>query len=105
MRYGNAYLAQLKHWSAEQRAKRAAQASAAIADARAGLRARLAEWQRTLPPEAREHGLFLEDVRKAVPATLQDLGIALWELGWSRKRIWKSTGPYRRVWFPNESAN
>lgn len=98
--YVNAYIMELKRRTAERRAQRAAETAAAIADPRAALRAQIAEWQRTLPPEAREHGYLLEDIRKVIHSTPQQLGLALDELGWHRKRVWLSDGPFRRYWFP-----
>lgn len=99
--YGGAYIATLKRQTAERLAQRDAAAAAQISDPRAELRARLTAWYDALPPDARPPGGFLlETVRKAVHATPQALGVALDELGWSRKRIWSNTGPFRRYWFP-----
>ena len=98
--YGDAYIRDLRRASAEIRAKRAADAAAAFADPRAVLRAQIIKWQSTLPAGAREHGYLLEDIRKAVHATPQLLGLALAELNWSRRRVWLNDGPYRRYWFP-----
>lgn len=100
--YGDRYITELKRRTAERRAQRAAQAAAQISDPRAKLREQVLVWQSTLPPEAREHGLILEEIRRAIPATPQQLGIALHELGWTRKRVWLSDGPFRRYWFPPE---
>lgn len=101
--YGDAYIAELRRFAAERRAQRAAQAAARIADPRAELRTRLVDWYDALPPDARPPGGFLlEDIRKAVHATPQALGLALAELGFSRKRVWSNTGPFRRYWFPPE---
>jgi hypothetical protein len=83
----------------EKSAQRAVEAAAAIADPRAALRTQIAEWQRTLGPETSQSGYLLEDIRKAVNATPQQLGLALWEMGWTRKRVWLSDGPYRRRWY------
>ncbi len=100
---GRAYIAGLKRQAAERWAQRDAAAAATINDPRAELRGRLTAWYDALPPDARPPGGFLiEDVRKAVHATPQALGLALWELGWSRKRVWSNTGPFRRYWFPPE---
>ena len=102
--YGNAYVAELRRRAAEIRAQRAAQAAAAIADPRAALSEKLTQWQAALPEaeraEAARRGYFLEDIRKAVHATPQDLGLALAELNWRRTRVWRSDGPYRRRWYP-----
>lgn len=98
--YGTAYILKLRAETETRRAQRAADAAAAIADPRASLRARLAEWQSTLTPEAAAAGFHLEDIRKAVPATPQQLGLALAELNWRRTRVWRSDGPYRRRWYP-----
>jgi hypothetical protein len=73
-----------------------------FSDPRAALRTQIGEWQRTLAPEAREHGYLLEDIRKVIHATPQQLGLALHELGWHRKRVWLSDGPYSRRWYPPE---
>ncbi len=103
--YGDNYIRKLRANAEASRARRAAQAAAAIADPRAALRERIAGWQRTLSDEARENGLFLEDIRKVVLATPQDLGLALAELDWRRRRVWKNDGPYRRRWYPPPEAD
>lgn len=91
--FADTYLRKLR---AEADARRAAHNN----DPRAKLKAAILVWQNTLPPEAHERGLTLEDIRKSVPATPQQLGLALHELGWTRKRVWLSDGPFRRYWYP-----
>jgi hypothetical protein len=98
--YADAYIRKIRAEVESRRAQRAAEAAAQITDPRAALRAQIAEWQRTLPPGAREHGYLLEEIRKVIHATPQRLGLALDELGWHRKRVWLSDGPFRRYWFP-----
>jgi hypothetical protein len=104
MIYGTAYIAGLKRRTAELRAQRAAEAAAQIFDPRAKLREQITQWQAALPEveraEAARQGYFLEDIRKVIHATPQDLGLALAELSWSRRRIWQNNGPYRRHWYP-----
>jgi len=104
MIYGTAYIRDLKLWAAQRQAQRAAEAEATIADPRAKLREQITQWQASLldaeRAEAKRQGYLLEDIRKAVYATPQDLGLALAELGWTRRRIWSNTGPYRRRWYP-----
>jgi len=104
MTYGIAYITGLRRLTAERQAKRAAEAEATIADPRAKLRAQLTQWQATLPEaaraEAKHLGYTLEDIRSAVHATPQALGLALAELNWRRTRVWRSDGPYRRRWWP-----
>lgn len=103
--YHDRYVESLKRQTAERRAQRAAEAAAAIADPRTVLRAQVAEWQSALPLEDREHGYLLEDIRKVIHATSQQLGLALDELGWHRKRVWLSDGPFRRYWFPPDQCS
>lgn len=99
--YGDAYIRDLRFRAAERQAQRAADAAAQIADPRNNLREQICLWHSSLPPDARPPGGFLlEDIRKAVHATPQALGLALAELQWSRKRVWSNTGPFRRFWFP-----
>ncbi len=102
--YGNAYIRDLNRLAAERRAQRDAAAAAQISDPRAKLREQIIQWQAALPEaerhEAARQGYYLEDIRKAVHATPQDLGLALAELSWSRRRIWQNNGPYRRRWYP-----
>ncbi len=98
--YGTFYIAGLRRRAAELQAQRIADAAAAIADPRAVLRANLLSFQSSQTPEARAHGYLLEDIRKVIHATPQQLGVALDELGWSRRRTWSNTGPYRRRWYP-----
>lgn len=100
----DAYIATLKRQAAERRAQRAADTAAAINDPRAALREKLVQWLAALPDavraEAEREGYTLEDIRKAVHATPQQLGLALAELNWRRTRLWRSDGPYRRRWYP-----
>jgi hypothetical protein len=98
--YFDAYIRKIRAEVEARRAQRAAEAAAQITDPRAALRTQIGEWQRTLAPEAREHGYLLEDIRKVIHATPQQLGLALDELGWHRKRVWLSDGPYSRRWSP-----
>jgi hypothetical protein len=104
--YGNAYVAELRRFAAERRAQRDAAAAAVIADPRAKLREALTQWQAALPEaeraESARQGYFLEEIRKSVRATPQQLGLALAELNWRRTRVWRSDGPYRRRWWPPE---
>jgi len=96
----NPYMARLRQETAERRAKRDAAATAALLDPRARLRARITEWWSALPPEARAPRYSLEQLVPLFRCTPQQLGVALFELGWRRKRVWLNEGPYRRYWFP-----
>lgn len=64
------------------------------------LRAQVTEWWNALAPEARAPRYSLEQLTPGFGCTAQQLGVALFELGWRRKRVWLEDGPYRRYWMP-----
>ncbi len=95
------YIAALRRRNADRRAQREAELAAKYVDPRAALRARITAWLNTLPPDTRPpNGFTMDDLVRAHRATPQALGLALAELGWSRRRIWSNTGPFRRYWSP-----
>jgi crotonobetainyl-CoA:carnitine CoA-transferase CaiB-like acyl-CoA transferase len=99
---GSAYMAALKQRTAERMAKRAADRAATRVDPRAVLRAKVKEWWDELPPYERKPRYLLEELVPLFGCTPQQLGVALWEIGWRRKRVWREDGPYRRFWLPRE---
>lgn len=97
---GSGYMAALKQWVADRQASRAADTVAIKRDPRAELRAKIKEWWEELPPYERKPRYLLEELVPLFGCTPQQLGVALWEVGWRRKRVWLETGPYRRYWMP-----
>ena len=59
--HGEAYIARLRREIADRRARRAAVGSVAH-DPRAKLKARITDWYRGLPPEARSPYYFMEEL-------------------------------------------
>jgi len=98
--YFDSYIARIRRQTEAWRGQRTAQAAAVVADPRAALRAQVTQWYSALPLEDRAPRYLLEDLVKLFGATPQQLGLALAELGWRRKRVWLNEGPYRRYWYP-----
>lgn len=94
------YITHLRQWSEERRARRAAEAMTKALDPRAELRAKVRAWWEELPSCARKPRYLLEELVPRFGCTPQQLGVALYELGWHRKRVWREDGPYRRYWMP-----
>ncbi len=97
----DAYIKDLRARIEARRAQRPARpAPASVVGRRAELRAQIARWWDTLAPEDRAPRYLLEQLAPYFRSTPQQLGVALHELGWSRKRVWRDDGPYRRYWMP-----
>lgn len=96
----DAYIARLRRETAERRAQRANDAASGAYDPRAKLKARILEWYSSLAPEARAPYYFMEDLARQLRAPAQQLGLALAELGWERRRVWRKGEPYRHRWIP-----
>jgi hypothetical protein len=94
------YIQRLRRETEERRAKRRAQPPVTATDPRAELRARIIRWYSTLSPEDRASRYLLEQLAPLFRCTPQQLGVAMHELGWRRKRVWRDDGPYRRYWLP-----
>lgn len=94
------WLDNLKREIAEKRGKRVTIPASNTADPRAELRARITRWWNTLAPEDRAPRYLLEHLAPLFRCTPQQLGVALHELGWRRRRVWREDGPYRRYWTP-----
>jgi hypothetical protein len=101
--YSDYFLAKLRRETAERRAKRAVEAASSTVDPRAKLKRRVVEWYTSLPSEARAPHYFMEDLVRQLRATPQQLGLALAELGWERRRVWVKGQPYRHHWIPPET--
>jgi hypothetical protein len=95
-----AYIQRLRREAEERRARRRTEPSATATDSRAELRARITRWYNALAPEDRAPRYLLEHLAPLFRCTPQQLGVALHELGWRRKRVWRDDGPYRRYWLP-----
>ena len=101
--HGEAYIARLRREIAVRRAQRAAVGSVAH-DHRAKLKARITDWYRGLPPEARSPHYFMDDLVPQLRAPAQQLGLALRDLGWRCDRVWRKGQPYRHYWVPPDEA-
>lgn len=100
--HGETYVSRLRREVAERRAQRAA-AAFGPHDPRAKLKARITDWYRALPPQTRTPHYFMEDLTRQLRAPAQQLGLALAELGWQRRRVWVKRQPYRHYWIPPDS--
>jgi hypothetical protein len=101
----DAYLKQLRKQSAERRAQQAEAARTSEVDREAALRERVRAWYRALPVEARPEVWFMKELARQLQATPQALGTALFELGWQRRRPYKTGQPYRNRWSPPQDWN
>ena len=98
---GETYIERLRRETEERRARRRAAPLPNSVDARrTELRAQIGRWWSTLAPEDRAPRYLLEQLAPLFRCTPQQLGVALHELGWRRKRVWRDDAPYRRYWMP-----
>jgi hypothetical protein len=91
-----AYLSEVK-----QRAEQARKArEEALQRASKRLREEIRQWRASLPPEARQGRRTMAELVKRFRAPASAIGLALFELGWRRKRDWRGDRPYARWWRP-----
>jgi hypothetical protein len=64
------------------------------------LKQRFLEWYRSGPEFARNRRFAMSEIEVALKTQGKYISPVLLELGWQRKRIWSTTGPYHRVWVP-----
>lgn len=96
----DAYIARLRRETDERRAQRASEEASSAHDPRAKLKARIVQWYSSLAPDARAPHYFMEDLTRQLRTPAQQLGLALAELGWERRRVWIRGQPYRHRWIP-----
>lgn len=96
--YLSSFMDDLKRQTVERRAKRDVEAAATVVDPLAVLKQKIREWHRALSPEARPDCYHMDTLVKLLRTPPQQLGIALHELGWTRRRVWKKGAPYRQTW-------
>jgi len=107
MGWGDSYIENLRRQSAERQAQRAAQsmANASDVDRLEALKRRIVEWFNSRPREAHPEYYYMADLKRLLGASPQDLGTALHELGWIRRRVWARGQPFRQRWYPPEDSN
>lgn len=66
------------------------------------LREDIRQWHADLSPEARQDRRTMAELVKRFRAPAGAIGLALFGLGWQRKRDWKGDRPYARYWKPPE---
>jgi hypothetical protein len=64
------------------------------------LKQRFLDWYRSLPEFARNRFFGMSEFEAVLKTQGRYISPVLLELGWQRKRIWSTTGPYYRVWVP-----
>jgi hypothetical protein len=66
---------------------------------------RIQEWYRALPAVARERPFAISEFEAALKTQGKFIGPVLLELGWRRRRLFKTQGPYSRFWVPPARAD
>ncbi|MHA1539930.1 MAG: hypothetical protein ACTSXQ_05600 [Alphaproteobacteria bacterium] len=61
------------------------------------------EWYSQLPAHDKKEYYTMEELKARFPVAPSRIGTALHELGWQRKRNWKSSGSHGRYWIPPEN--
>ena len=101
--YIDNYMADLKRQAAERQAKREAETAAAMVDdPLAVLKQKIIEWFNARPQEAHPEYYYMTDLQRLLRTPPQALGLALHELGWTRRRVWTRGSPFRQRWYPPE---
>lgn len=87
------YLEQLK------RRREAAQALKVASPKPPTLHDRAEAWQSGLSCDEKSRAWKMAELRAIFNESPQKIGAALFELGWSRKRLWRDDRPTARYWF------
>ena len=90
-----AYLAELNKLTEAQQAPRPQSSS---------LRERFERWHRSLPAVSRNRRFSMSEIEAALKSQGKYISPILLELGWSRRRVWSTTGQYHRYWVPPQSS-
>lgn len=92
-KYGIGWLEKLKRRRAERAAEQAAIPKPP------SLKERLEAWYTGLPDDDKRRVYTMREFRAIFDETPQKIGAALFELGWTRKRLWSDDRPTARYWF------
>jgi hypothetical protein len=77
------------------------QAAAQAPPAKApSLRERFLDWYGSLPAFTRDRAFAMSEFEAALKTQGKYISPVLLELGWTRHRIWNTTGQYHRYWQP-----
>ena len=87
------YMERLKQRRAEHQKK-----MEAIPEA-PSLREQIDRWYQELSDTAKTQAYTMAQFRARFGESPQKIAAALWDLGWTRKRIWKDDQPTRRYWY------
>lgn len=66
---------------------------------------RITNWYNALPPSEQNRHYTMKELRTIFNETPQQIGATLFELGWSRKRLWRDETPTARYWFKHPLNN
>jgi hypothetical protein len=94
--WGSAYLAEVQRVAEQRRAQRQSVREEASKRLVADIRA----WYCSLSESDRPAQLLMAELAKKFSAPPSEIGLALHELGFRRKRHWNPSEPHRRVWVP-----
>lgn len=63
------------------------------------LHERIESWYKVLPDDDKRRAFTMREFRAIFGETPQRIGAALFELGWTRKRMWRDDRPTARYWW------
>jgi hypothetical protein len=90
--YGTSYIKQLKQ--NREKAKREREATPKLPS----LHERIETWFNALSEENQHRPFTMREFRALFEDTPQRIGAALFDLGWTRKRMWRDDRPTARYW-------
>jgi hypothetical protein len=64
------------------------------------LRQKILTWHQTLPAVSRERPFAMSEFEAALKTQGKYIGPVLLDLGWRRRRLYETRGPYSRYWVP-----
>lgn len=65
------------------------------------LHERIEKWYDDLPDDDKRRAFTMKEFKAVFGETPQRMGAALFDLGWTRKRMWRDDRPTARYWLRN----
>lgn len=98
------YMARLERLRAERKLEQDLKNAPPLLSVTKTLEGRIESWYWSLPVDRQQDKWTMKQLRAIFNETPQKLGMALFSLGWTRKRLWRDETPLARYWFRNPSA-